>query len=262
MKKVLCGIYCIENVINNKKYIGLSRDIYRRWLEHRSELNRGTHVNQYLQHSWNFYGEDVFKFYIVELCKPENLSDKERYYIDTYNTLSHQNGYNLTAGGENTARGKCVICLNSGVIYNSVKDAAQNNEVADITMIDWCRKYYKFMYLDEYNTLTDKQKDYYTNFDWDLYNHEKLSKAHSRENLTSDTLKKYSQAVTGSNNPMAFAIFSPELGETFWGAKEVYDKYGINRGSISSCIKGKLKHAGKHPITGEPLTWQKLENDI
>ena len=41
--------------------------------------------------------------------------------------------------------------------------------------------------------------------------------------------------------------------------KEAYDKYGISRGDISSCINGKLKHAGKHPVTGEPLTWQKLE---
>lgn len=259
MKEILCGIYCIENTVNKKKYIGLSRDIYRRWLEHRSELNRGVHINQYLQSAWNIYGENTFEFYIVELCELNSLSDRERYYINAYNTLSHQNGYNLTAGGENTTRGKCVICLKSNMIYNSVKDAAKNNGISDITMIDWCRRCYNFMYLDEYNILTDEQKVYYTNFDWDSYNHQKLSKAHSRENLTEDTLKKYSKAVSGCNNPRAFAIFSPELGETFWGAKEVYDKYGISRGDISSCINGKLKHAGKHPVTGEPLTWQKLD---
>jgi group I intron endonuclease len=259
LKEVLCGIYCIENVINDKKYIGLSRDIDRRWLEHRSELNRGDHANKYLQSAWNLYGEDTFKFYVIELCIPEELSDRECYYISKYHTLSHENGYNLTTGGENTSCGKCVIHLISGKIYSSVKDAAKNNGVADITMIDWCRKYYNFMYLDEYNTLSEEQKNYYINFDWESFNHKKLSKAHSRENLTEDTLKKYSQAVSGRNNPRAFAIFSPELGETFWGAKEVYDKYGISRGDISSCINGRLKHAGKHPVTGESLTWQKLE---
>ena len=259
MKEILCGIYCIENIINGKKYIGLSRDIDRRWLEHRSELNRGDHVNKYLQNSWNNYGEDAFKFNIVELCSPEELSDRECYYISKYHTLSHENGYNLTTGGENTSRGKCVIHLISGRIYNSVKDAAKNSGVTDITMIDWCRKYYNFMYLDEYNELSEIQKNYYINFDWESFNHKKLSKAHSRENLTEDTLKKYSQAVSGRNNPRAFAIFSPELGEIFWGAKEAYDKYGISRGDISACINGKLKHAGKHPITGEPLTWQRLE---
>ena len=259
MKEVLCGIYCIENTVNNKKYIGLSRNIYRRWLEHRSELNRGDHVNNYLQNSWNMYGEDAFKFYIVELCLPEELSHRERYYIDRYHTLSHEDGYNLTMGGENTSCSKCVIHLISGKIYNSVKDAAKNNGVADPTMIDWCRKYYNFMYLDEYNILSESEKNYYINFDWDTFNHTKLSKAHSRDNLTDEALKNYSRATSGRKNPRAFAIFSPELGETFWGAKEVYDKYGISRGDISSCIHGRLKHTGKHPITGEPLTWQKLE---
>ena len=70
---------------------------------------------------------------------------------------------------------------------------------------------------------------------------------------------RYSQCTSGKNNPRATAIYSPELDEAFWGAKEAYEKYGINYTSISSCINGKLKHAGKHPITGEPLTWQKLE---
>lgn len=259
MKKILCGIYCIENTINNKKYIGLSRDINRRWLEHRSELNRGEHVNQYLQSSWDKYGEDAFKFYIVELCATEILSEKERYYINKYRTLSHEDGYNLTAGGENTSCGKSVVRLVDGKIYHLVKDAANDNAVVEITMIGWCKKRYKFMYLDEYSILTDEQRNYYKKLDWDLFMHEKRSTAHSRENLSEDTLKKYSMATTGCNNPRAFPIYSTELNEVFWGAKQAYEKYGISRGDISSCINGKLKHAGKHPITGEPLTWQKLE---
>ena len=259
MNTKLCGIYCIENIANNKKYIGLSRDIERRWTEHRSELNRGDHINQYLQSAWKLYGEDAFKFYVVELCNQANLSDRECYYINKYHTLSHDNGYNLTTGGENTSKGKCVICLDNNKIYSSVKEAAKDSGVVDITMISWCRKCYKFMYLDEYNMLTEEQRNYYIDFDWESFNHEKRSKAHSRANLTSDTLMKYKQHTSGSNNPRAFAIYSPELNEIFWGAKEAYDKYGISRGDISSCINGKLKHAGKHPVTGEPLTWQKLE---
>lgn len=154
---------------------------------------------------------------------------------------------------------KKIIHLLSGKIYNSIKEAAKDNDISEITMIDWCRKYYNFMYFDEYNLMDQEQIDYYTNFDWESFIHEKLSRAHSRENLSAESLLKYSQSVTGKNNPRATAIYCPELDEYFWGAKEAKDKYGINHTSISSCINGKLKHAGKHPVTGEPLTWQKIE---
>lgn len=260
MEKYLCGIYCITNVINNKKYIGLSRDIRRRWNEHKSDLRNNNHSNIYLQREWNMYTEDSFEFSVIELCDPLEICDRERYYIAEYHTLSHESGYNFTSGGECvTTTNKQVIHLLSCKIYNSVREAARDNGVVDITMIDWCHKYYNFMYLDEYNSMSQEQKDYYTNFDWATFMHKKLSKAHSRENLSETTLLKLQQCTSGKNNPRATPIYSPELNEVFWGAKEVKDKYGINQGSISSCINGKLAHAGKHPITGEPLTWTKIE---
>lgn len=259
MSKILCGIYCIENSINGKKYIGLSSDIERRWLEHRNELRKGVHVNNCLQSAWEKYGEDVFKFYVLELCSVENLSDRECFYIKTYHALSHEGGYNLTIGGENTSVGRPVISLSTGKIYNFVKEAARELNVSDITMIDWCRQRRKFMYLDEFNALSQEDKEYWTNFDWNVFMHRKLSAAHSKENLKPESLKKYSDVAIGSRNPRAFAIYCPQLDEEFWGAKEAYDKYGICRSSISQCISGKIGHAGKHPITGEPLTWQKIE---
>ena len=260
MDKYLCGIYCIENTINNKKYIGLSRDIRRRWNEHRSDLRNNCHDNIYLQREWNIYDQDAFKFSILELCSPSIICDRERYYIAEYHTLSHENGYNLTSGGECAVTTcKKVIHLLSGKIYGSVREAARDNNITDVTMIDWCRKYYNFMYFDEYTLMDQEQIEYYTNFDWKTTIHEKLSCAHCRKNLSKETLLKYSQCTSGKNNPRACAIYSPELDESFWGAKEAEEKYGVNHTSISSCINGKLKHAGKHPITGKPLTWQKLE---
>ena len=259
MNKILCGIYCIENLINHRKYIGLSKDIKRRWAEHRSELRRGAHINIYLQKAWNKYGEESFKFYILELCTEDILCERECYYIKTLNSLSHEQGYNLTTGGDGTAVGKKVISLLTRKIYNFVYEAAQDMSVADITMIDWCRKRRNFMYLDEFNSMSIDEQNYWTNFNWGEFNHTKLSIAHSRDNLTEEALQRYSEAVAGKNNPRAFTIYCPQIDEEFWGAKEAYDKYGICRSSISQCISGKIGHAGKHPVTGEPLTWQKLE---
>jgi hypothetical protein len=212
-----------------------------------------------LQRAWEKYGEDAFRFYVVELCAEESLGERERYYISAYHTLSHEHGYNLTTGGENTAAGKAVISLLTRQIYSLVHDAAQDAEVADITMIAWCRQRRNFMYLDEFSSLTPDEQNYWTNFNWDDFTHAKLSAAHSRDNLTAETLQRHSDAATGKNNPRAFAIYCPQLDEEFWGAKEAHDKYGICRSSISQCISGKIRHAGKHPVTGEPLTWQKIE---
>ena len=259
MREKSVGIYCIENIINCKKYIGLSRNIEQRWNEHRYKLRRGKHANIYLQRAWDNYGEDAFKFYIIELCDSDVLSEREEYYIMKENTLSHESGYNLTKGGEDAATtNKMVIAYKTGYIYNSVHEAAENCDVADITMISWCKKHHNFMYLAEWNLLSKSDQDYWYNFDWKTEDHKRLSAAHSRENLTEDSLRKYSKAVSGNCNPRAFSVYCPELNEEFWGAKEAHDKYGICSSSISQCVSGKIKHAGKHPITGEPLTWVKI----
>ena len=47
-KEKICGIYCIENLINRKKYIGQSIDIYNRWYHHKHELNNNSHYNRWI----------------------------------------------------------------------------------------------------------------------------------------------------------------------------------------------------------------------
>ena len=257
MKK-FSGIYCILNLSNGKKYIGLSRNIHRRWLEHRSELNRNEHINPHLQSAWNYYGEDNFEFFILELCDKRSLAEREKYYIKEYHTLSREDGYNLTPGGENVSVGKVVINFKDDMIFETIQDAADYAGVGHKTMVNWCKDKRDYAFLNEYNSLSNEQKEYYLNFDWKSYDHERLSKAHSAENLSFETLAKYKIATTGSNNPRAFKVYCPQLDETFDCAKYATDKYGINRGSISLCLSGKLQSAGLHPVTKEKLTWIKV----
>ena len=99
-KEKLCGIYCIENKINHKKYIGQSIDIQTRWYAHKNKLNNNSHANCYLQRSWNKYKEDSFNFYILELCDNELLDEREVYYIKYYNTMLNEFGYKLESGGK------------------------------------------------------------------------------------------------------------------------------------------------------------------
>ena len=81
----LCGIYQITNLVNNKKYIGSSVDIKRRWAIHKTQLKNDKHPNPKLQHGWNKHGESNFLFVIISLCEREELLIKEQAAMDLFN---------------------------------------------------------------------------------------------------------------------------------------------------------------------------------
>ncbi len=77
------GIYMIYCTNSAMAYIGRSRHIYHRWNKHKTNLNKGTHVNPHLQNSWIKYGKDGFVFAVLELMPLDSdMTIKERFYID------------------------------------------------------------------------------------------------------------------------------------------------------------------------------------
>lgn len=98
----MIGIYKIVNKLNQRVYIGQSKDIKNRWMRHKSCLNNNSHENKYLQNAWNKYGEGNFEFIVIEECLLEDLDSKEKFWISEYDSMN--NGYNLAEGG-NGCRG-------------------------------------------------------------------------------------------------------------------------------------------------------------
>lgn len=94
----MIGIYKITNLINGKSYIGLSTHIEDRWQYHKTPYNWEREKDKLLYKAIIKYGIKNFIFEVLEECLPEELSEKEKYYIEKYDT--YKNGYNMTTGGE------------------------------------------------------------------------------------------------------------------------------------------------------------------
>jgi hypothetical protein len=73
--------------------------------------------------------------------------------------------------------------------------------------------------------------------------------------------QKQDGIYANGNSVCCVPVYCPELDESFWGLQEACDKYGFTKPNISKCLKGIRKHSGRHPVTGEKLTWQYLENN-
>lgn len=78
-------IYKIRNVTNQHYYIGSTVDSRKRFWEHRKDLRLGVHVCIRLQRAWDKYGEDCFKFEVIEqLASREELYPTEQKWLNEH----------------------------------------------------------------------------------------------------------------------------------------------------------------------------------
>ena len=127
-------IYQIENIINGKKYIGMTRrTIEVRKAEHMKTFNNSMSkmYNFKLYQAMRKYGFSNFKFSIVEKCPNDKLENREKYYIELYNTIIK--GYNETLGGNgrpllsNKQVEACKILYKNGWMLKDISDVFKSN---------------------------------------------------------------------------------------------------------------------------------------
>ena len=91
----MIGIYKITKKENGKSYIGQSNDIERRFSEHKTKIDIPVEI------AIKKYGADAFDFEVIEECPLDKLDEREKYWIDFYNTYKGF-GYNCNEGGGNS----------------------------------------------------------------------------------------------------------------------------------------------------------------
>ena len=97
-EKASCGIYKITNIENGKVYIGQTKQTFndrlcshvRRGLKAEPATNNKLYVEMWEQ------GPEQSTFEIITKCKPKELNEKERYFIEFYQ--NREWGYNSQSG--------------------------------------------------------------------------------------------------------------------------------------------------------------------
>ena len=90
-------IYVIRNKINDKVYVGQTKNPSDRWKDHLQSCNDLTD-NSVIHKAMNKYGHQNFYMEILE-GPIENYNEREKFWISFFNSIS-PNGYNILPGGQ------------------------------------------------------------------------------------------------------------------------------------------------------------------
>ena len=94
-------IYVVDNDINNKKYVGKTEDsVEARWAEHCRDYKKERNEKRPFYSAMRKHGVENFHPRLVEECDISILAEREKYWIQYYD--SFENGYNATLGGDGT----------------------------------------------------------------------------------------------------------------------------------------------------------------
>lgn len=252
-------VYIHTNKINNKKDIGITKtSLKKRWGSNGKQYlvknkdgsyKQPSFARAIVKYGWDNFAHDIFS---SDLDK-DKANELEIYLISILRTNDKRYGYNIQQGGQTGNAGR-VFSEESKEKMRAAKIGKHLTEEHKKKISDGCKGHKPGILSDE--------------------GRESLRRANTGKVLTEETKNKISKALSGitrsddtrqkmsDNHANKRPVFCPELNEAFETLTAVYKKYGIHHANIEKCIKGERKSAGKHPITGEKLTWVELKKII
>lgn len=117
-------IYQIINNINNKIYVGkTTTTIQERWKYHIGDSHRERCKQRPLYRAMNKYGVENFSIQILEQCSPEEMDQREMYWINKLQ--SYHNGYNATLGGDGSLRANYDLIVEYYKKYQNLAEVSR-----------------------------------------------------------------------------------------------------------------------------------------
>ena len=234
---MISGIYKIENKINHHLYIGKAKDIKHRWSEHKSAVNINN-LNYPLYNAFKKYGIDNFDFSIIEEMSLSDYfkkgSQREKYWINFYNTFQNKNHYNQTAGGEGLF-GRTVPEKEKQKISESLKKyyLTEKGQKKAQCHSAFMKEYWKTKKgQQQLKIFSEARKKYYQTQEGQL------------------KAKKHSELMIGKNNPQyqkhsnGKKCMCIETQQIYESTREIEKLLKINHNSISRACRGIQKTAG------------------
>lgn len=244
-------IYEIENLIDGKVYIGQTTVGFKqRVYSHKYQLERNVHKNEHLQRAWKKYGRKNFRFSVIEHCSILEIDEREKKWIEIYDSTNRKKGYNFESGGHKNktlhkeTRGKLsnkakefalsplgkevikkralknsgvnhysakkVICINDKKVFGTINKAADYYDISQSDISAVCR--------GARLTVKGLQFAYY-----------KEGKEYSLKELPPNT---------GSYSPVAVKVICKNDGKVFGSMVEAAGYYGVSKKAICKVCKG------------------------
>lgn len=82
MKKI-SAVYKIVNTVTGEFYVGSSRNVKQRWMDHKKPSMLKRNPNSKMYQDMQKYGVDKFRFQILAPVMPEYLTQVEQKFIET-----------------------------------------------------------------------------------------------------------------------------------------------------------------------------------
>ena len=218
-------VYKIVNEVNDKIYIGSTKDKKTRWQKHKSDLRLNAHGNQHLQRAYNKYGSDSFKFTIVEkVDKSSNLISREQYYMDKldpeYNIAPKADrSEHSQETREKMSRNHADVSGENNPIYGKHRSQATRDKIsknhADMSGAN--HPFYGKELSEEHKNnikenLADMSGENNPNYgrEFSAEVRQRMSEASKGKELSEEHKNKISKSMSGENHPMYGKEFSEE----------------------------------------------------